>query len=683
MKNKKKIIFLIIIFLLLSIIGLITYLGLTKDDKTTNLNFLDKQWIDNNKNKRFDFSIVTEVPLFSYDGEGIFLDFVSDFEKVTGLEFNKISEVYGKDNENIKYGFKIVDELADNDILLYDDNYVLLTNSNVRYENIKDLNNILVGVLSDEVTIIDYYLKGANIAYKPFDTVSELFKAIENDKENNVVASVDAIIIPKTLFLSNVLKNDKLNISYNITELSKKYVLSLGDNNKLNEILSKYYNKWKNENFNDKYNKYLSNLYFNILGIEEKQKSDFRGKQYVYGFINNPPFDMTENGINYSLVNNFSKFAGIEILYQKYNSYNDLISAFNQNNVDFMFNNITNTDYKIDVKTTISNYDERLIVLGNNDNNTVINSVNSLYKKNIKVIADSMIEYYLKSQNFEVESYKNIEQIVNKFDKDDLLVIDYYTYKYYYNDYFNDFDLKYDFYLSNDYNFIFRDISDNKLFYQLFNFYLSFLNDKKDINMYYYDLYKLPVDETNYKSIIIISIIVVLILLTIICLLILNNLKNKNSVVKNDKLKYIDLLTSLKNRNYLNDNIEKWDSSEIYPQAIIIADLNKVSYINDNYGHNEGDKLIKEAANILIKNQIDNTEIMRTNGNEFLIYLVGYDEKQVITYIKKLNKEFKELAHGFGIAIGYSMINDAIKTIDDAVIEATTEMKNVKEEANN
>ena len=675
MKNKKKIIFLIIIFLLLSIIGLITYLGLTKDDKTTNLNFLDKQWIDNNKNKRFDFSIVTEVPLFSYDGEGIFLDFVSDFEKVTGLEFNKISEVYGKDNENIKYGFKIVDELADNDILLYDDNYVLLTNSNVRYENIKDLNNILVGVLSDEVTIIDYYLKGANIAYKPFDTVSELFKAIENDKENNVVASVDAIIIPKTLFLSNVLKNDKLNISYNITELSKKYVLSLGDNNKLNEILSKYYNKWKNENFNDKYNKYLSNLYFNILGIEEKQKSDFRGKQYVYGFIN--------NGINYSLVNNFSKFAGIEILYQKYNSYNDLISAFNQNNVDFMFNNITNTDYKIDVKTTISNYDERLIVLGNNDNNTVINSVNSLYKKNIKVIADSMIEYYLKSQNFEVESYKNIEQIVNKFDKDDLLVIDYYTYKYYYNDYFNDFDLKYDFYLSNDYNFIFRDISDNKLFYQLFNFYLSFLNDKKDINMYYYDLYKLPVDETNYKSIIIISIIVVLILLTIICLLILNNLKNKNSVVKNDKLKYIDLLTSLKNRNYLNDNIEKWDSSEIYPQAIIIADLNKVSYINDNYGHNEGDKLIKEAANILIKNQIDNTEIMRTNGNEFLIYLVGYDEKQVITYIKKLNKEFKELAHGFGIAIGYSMINDAIKTIDDAVIEATTEMKNVKEEANN
>ena len=161
------------------------------------------------------------------------------------------------------------------------------------------------------------------------------------------------------------------------------------------------------------------------------------------------------------------------------------------------------------------------------------------------------------------------------------------------------------------------------------------------------------------------------------------NKKSVNNLSKENKLRYIDMLTSLKNRNYLNDNIEKWDNSEVYPQTIIILDLNNVTYINDNYGHNEGDNLIKEAANILIKNQISNSEIIRTNGNEFLIYLVGYEEKQIISYIRKLNKEFKELAHGFGVALGYSMINDAIKTIDDAINEATLEMRNNKEEANN
>ena len=159
--------------------------------------------------------------------------------------------------------------------------------------------------------------------------------------------------------------------------------------------------------------------------------------------------------------------------------------------------------------------------------------------------------------------------------------------------------------------------------------------------------------------------------------------KKQASLSKGDKIKYIDQLTSLKNRNYLNDNIEAWDESEVYPQSIVIVDLNNVAYINDNYGHQEGDNVIKEAANILIKTQIPNSDILRTSGNEFLIYLVGYDEKQIVAYIRKLNKEMKELAHGFGAAVGYSMITDAIKTIDDAVNEATLDMRTAKEENNN
>ena len=87
-----------------------------------------------------------------------------------------------------------------------------------------------------------------------------------------------------------------------------------------------------------------------------------------------------------------------------------------------------------------------------------------------------------------------------------------------------------------------------------------------------------------------------------------------------------------------------------------------------------------EAANILIQNQLQNSEIIRTDGNEFLIYLVGYNEKQIVSYLRKLNKELKTLSHGFGSASGYSIINDAIKTFDDAVNEATLDMKNNKEE---
>ena len=70
---------------------------------------------------------------------------------------------------------------------------------------------------------------------------------------------------------------------------------------------------------------------------------------------------------------------------------------------------------------------------------------------------------------------------------------------------------------------------------------------------------------------------------------------------------------------------------------------------------------------------------MRTDGNEFLVYMVGYDEKQVVSYTRKIYKELKELPYGFGATLGYSMITDDIKTVDDAINEATIEMRNAKE----
>mgnify|MGYP002508939280 CR=1 FL=1 len=48
----------------------------------------------------------------------------------------------------------------------------------------------------------------------------------------------------------------------------------------------------------------------------------------------------------------------------------------------------------------------------------------------------------------------------------------------------------------------------------------------------------------------------------------------------------------------------------IYPQTMIVIDLNNIQFINDTLGYEEGDKQIKSAANILIKTQLDNSDIM-------------------------------------------------------------------------
>ena len=155
--------------------------------------------------------------------------------------------------------------------------------------------------------------------------------------------------------------------------------------------------------------------------------------------------------------------------------------------------------------------------------------------------------------------------------------------------------------------------------------------------------------------------------------------KLNTKIKKDEKLKFVDMMTSLKNRNYLNEKMEVWNQNTIYPQAIIVIDLNNVKYLNDTFGHEEGDKQIMAAANVLHQNQVDNSEIMRTDGNEFMIYMVGYSEKQVVNYIKKLLKEFNNLPYDYGVAIGFSMIVDDLKLIDDAINEATILMRENKE----
>mgnify|MGYP001519514518 FL=1 len=132
----------------------------------------------------------------------------------------------------------------------------------------------------------------------------------------------------------------------------------------------------------------------------------------------------------------------------------------------------------------------------------------------------------------------------------------------------------------------------------------------------------------------------------------------------------------------INLKIKEWDDNVIYPQAFVIIDLNNIKDINDSHGHEEGDTIIKKAASTLIVNQEPNTDIIRTDGTEFLIYMVGYSEKDVVAYTRKIYKELKELPYGFGATIGYSMIMDDVKTVDDAINEATIDMRNKKENNN-
>ena len=146
---KKKITFLIIAILALLIAGG-SYFYFVKEDTNSSLTLYEKKWIDSNKNKLRDIGLINNVAGLNRNGEGIMFDFISDLEKKTNLEFNKISYSFDEKVEE-EYAFIQTKKISKNDIIVYSDNYVLVGHENNKIFNLNDIKKENIGVLSSDI----------------------------------------------------------------------------------------------------------------------------------------------------------------------------------------------------------------------------------------------------------------------------------------------------------------------------------------------------------------------------------------------------------------------------------------------------------------------------------------------------------------------------------------------------
>ena len=286
-----------------------------------------------------------------------------------------------------------------------------------------------------------------------------------------------------------------------------------------------------------------------------------------------------------------------------------------------------------------------------------------------------MTKFIEKQTDAKVKTYDRVSQLLSKIDKDSIIVLDKNVYEMYKDKELANYRVIYNDKENLEYGYIIRDVNENSTFKSLFTTYMEMINYKQLYNVAWKE-FLVDSKEISYGYLYAIGAVIILF---IIWLFAKKKLKVKKKARREETIRYIDPLTSLKNRNYLNKNFSRWENNAIYPQAIIVINLNNLRHVNDVYGHEEGDKLIKLAANILIKNQLDQSDIIRTDGNEYLIYMVGYEKNKVVAYMRKLYKELGELPYGYGATLGYSMIEDDIKTIDDAINEAVLEIRANKE----
>lgn len=657
--NKKKkttiIVFAVIIFIVFAFFGTLYYITST----VNNYTFAEKKWINENASKSLDVYVEPNLPIFSSNGSGVFNDYVKALKDDTNLTLNIIST---EANDTIK--LKNKNDITDKDVVIYKDHFVVVGQID-SVNKLTDLNNKKIGVLSSDAETISYYLtEYKSISLTEYDDVEDLMAYYQNDE-------IDYMIIPMYKYLDRIITN-KYEIIYHLDGLYSYYCLETNDkDSELSSVASKFYYRWE-ETAKSKINEYFLNLYFTEKNYSEMDKEAITNEDLIVGYISNLPFEgMIHNkftGLTDTYLSKFADMAGVTYKYIEYDDTKKLNSALSSSKVDLVLNYYSlNSDNYTSTRTLGTT---EYVVLAHVDNNIVVNSLYSLVNSNVNMLSTMNLKYNMASKNlFEIKDYANIKTLLKNVNKDSIIIIEKEVYDYYKDSKLKNYSIRYIDTVRLNNSFLLN--KNNSAFNSVFDFYLSTLSSNEMKNESVVGVMT-TLKNNRIIGFIMSNLIYIIVAIVLLCFIAYAFLKNsfyRKKVKKEDRLYYLDAMTNLKNRNYLNDNIEFWNSSKIYPQAIIIIDINKLKTLNDKYGHEAGDNQIRSVASVLIRTQKDNTEILRTDGDEFMIYLVGYDEKKVGSYIHKLNREIQNSLSNrdYGVSIGYSMINNEQTTIDDAI----------------
>ncbi len=157
---------------------------------------------------------------------------------------------------------------------------------------------------------------------------------------------------------------------------------------------------------------------------------------------------------------------------------------------------------------------------------------------------------------------------------------------------------------------------------------------------------------------------------------------------KVDEMYRYDSLTGLYNRSgflMAFENIKEDRVDEQLPVTVIMADLDDLKAINDNYGHDAGDKAIATVARALKDSCPTGSLCMRYGGDEMFALLLGEcDVDEIMNHIQELLRVFNTIAgyaYEVNVSCGaYSSVLSDDLSFDDMVKGADQQMYMVKKE---
>ena len=152
--------------------------------------------------------------------------------------------------------------------------------------------------------------------------------------------------------------------------------------------------------------------------------------------------------------------------------------------------------------------------------------------------------------------------------------------------------------------------------------------------------------------------------------------------IMENELKYCstrDVLTGLYNRAFFEEEVKRMEKGREYPISVLICDLDNLKAVNDMFGHDKGDLLLKRASEVLRNGVRQSDVVARIGGDEFGILLPGTSREaaeeiagRILEKVGEYNKLHPDLP--LSLSIGVSTVSQPGASLWETLREADDAM---------